>query len=223
MIRCADDFGMSPEIDGAILSLLESGKLNAVSVMSLKATPVSVARLRKLKSKVKVGLHLDLFSSPLILFSRSKIRTEIERQIRFFYSKFGFYPAFFDGHMHCHVYPVIRSEYCAAIARVAVAQCFVRSLTLKPEMHKGKSLKDRLYLKWLAWLNVQFLALLKSHKLRTNDFIYGVFNGNMAFSEALSVAQNFEGEENSLLFCHPGIVNDKSILRKSEYELIKNL
>ena len=220
MIRCADDFGLNKDVDDGILQLLQQKKLNAVSVMSLTVSPVSVVKLRAYSSTIRIGLHLDLFSQPSCLLSRSGIEIEIERQIRFFYSKFGCYPSYYDGHMHCHIYPVIRTVLLKVVARYIKPGLFVRSLTMKPELSKTKRPLQKLYLGMLAYFNRGFLKQLRNSGVRTNDFVYGVFDGHMEFSEALRIAHSFKDEANSILFCHPGIQNDKQIQRKAELDLL---
>lgn len=220
MIRCADDFGLNKDVDEGILQLLQQKKLNAVSVMSLTVNPVSVVKLRAYSSTVRIGLHLDLFSQPFCLLSRRGIETEIERQIRFFYSQFGCYPSYYDGHMHCHIYPVIRTVLLKVVARHLKPGLFVRSLTLKPELAQTRQPLQKIYLALLSMFNRGFLKQLRLSGIRTNDFAYGVFNGHMEFSEALRIAQSFSEEKNSILFCHPGIQNDKNISRRAELELL---
>ena len=223
MIRCADDFGLNKDVDEGILQLLQQKKLNAVSVMSLNVNPVSVVKLRAYASTVKIGLHLDLFSRPFCLLSRTAIEVEIERQVRFFYSQFGCYPSFYDGHMHCHIYPVIRGVLLKVVAKRLKPGLFVRSLTLKPELTKTKAPLKRLYLAMLGFFNRGLLKQLRVSGIRTNDFVYGVFNGHMEFSEALRIAHSFSDEKNSILFCHPGMLNDKNISRKAELDLLGNI
>jgi hypothetical protein len=42
----------------------------------------------------------------------------------------------------------------------------------------------------------------------------------MEFSEALRIAHSFKDEPNSILFCHPGIQDDRQIKRKTELDLL---
>ena len=60
---CADDFGLGPEIDEAILSLIEQGRLNAVSCMPTGPTfGANIASLldaaHHAPIPVQIGLHL---------------------------------------------------------------------------------------------------------------------------------------------------------------------
>ena len=66
MILCADDFGLSDDINRAVITLAEKGRLSAVSCMV--ALPHfdrdAFARLLKHRDHVDVGLHLTLTDIP---------------------------------------------------------------------------------------------------------------------------------------------------------------
>src|SRR5689334_12929498 len=72
MILCADDYGLSQDIDLAILELCRLGRLTAVSCMvALERCNVKLlAELLAFQKKVDVGLHLCLTDENLPL-SRS--------------------------------------------------------------------------------------------------------------------------------------------------------
>ena len=55
---CADDFGIAPGVDDGIMALAESGRLTAVSCMTvLPRWPAAAQRLVALASRVDIGLH----------------------------------------------------------------------------------------------------------------------------------------------------------------------
>jgi predicted glycoside hydrolase/deacetylase ChbG (UPF0249 family) len=62
MILCADDYGLSDDINRAILELVRARKLSAVSCMVLfeQCSQVEMTELLKHQSNVDVGLHLCL-------------------------------------------------------------------------------------------------------------------------------------------------------------------
>ncbi|MEI6166721.1 MAG: ChbG/HpnK family deacetylase [bacterium] len=66
MIVCADDFGLSSDIDRAILQLSESGRISAVSCMVGLShfDRVAFSKLLRLGGRVDIGLHLTLTDIP---------------------------------------------------------------------------------------------------------------------------------------------------------------
>ena len=224
MIRCADDFGMNANINEAVLRLVENKRLNAVSVMVKKLDSIAAHKLAQQKNQIKIGLHLDLFSDVTVLVSRRRVRNEIRHQINLFFLQFGFYPEFYDGHMHCHIYPVIRTELLAAVLEHSEHNPFVRSLTLKPTLAKTTRLISFLYLKLLGVMNGAFVRLLIERQIRTNQYVYGTFHAHREFLSVYQMALTHADEQNSLLFCHPGMINEKeALLRKLEYELLSEI
>src|SRR5881296_1208186 len=138
MIICADDFGMSEAIDGAVLDLVAEAKVTAVScaVSHPSCRPQSVKELVERGRNADVGLHLVLTSEgrpsatslPMSLTTRGKfhdfgtllrrsymrrlnrtgIKAEITAQYERFQAMAGRPPHFIDGHLHVHQFPVIR-------------------------------------------------------------------------------------------------------------------
>jgi hypothetical protein len=134
MIVCADDFGLRPDIDEAILELCRFGKLSAVSCMTLfeRCTRDNLQQLQEWREKVDIGLHLCFTAEPDAGHTPAKSRfafgsfgscwraaqskellkqdvlTEIKAQYDLFLQKTGCPPAHIDGHLHVHQIPVIR-------------------------------------------------------------------------------------------------------------------
>jgi hypothetical protein len=130
MIICADDFGLAPDVDEAILRLAADGKISAVSVMAaLLAEPTPALKaLLQLRDALDVGLHLVLTDEPGRasmagrasrhrqgrfpsfgnLLARSltgrvcaaDAKREIVAQYDRFKNLLGFAPDFLDGHRH---------------------------------------------------------------------------------------------------------------------------
>ena len=66
MILNADDFGISPAVDEAILLLIEKGRISSTSCMVTAGNPrlqSDIALLIKARQKIDVGLHLVLSNS----------------------------------------------------------------------------------------------------------------------------------------------------------------
>ncbi|TAN37327.1 MAG: ChbG/HpnK family deacetylase [Verrucomicrobia bacterium] len=130
MMICADDFGLAPDVDEAVLRLAAEGKVSAVSVMvALLAEPTpALAALAHLHDRLDIGLHLVLTDEPGLtpserndslhrngrfpsfgnLLGRSltaRLRAadahrEIAAQFDWFKHLFDFTPDFLDGHRH---------------------------------------------------------------------------------------------------------------------------
>lgn len=142
LVLCADDFGLSPGIDAAILDLIDRGRLTATTVMAAgpdlaAAAPALAARA----DRAEIGLHIAFTDLPplgplprlmpegrppalgaliraalLGQLDRTEIAAEVDRQIARFRAVFGRAPDFVDGHQHVHVLPGIRGGILAAFA-----------------------------------------------------------------------------------------------------------
>ncbi|MBF0635002.1 MAG: ChbG/HpnK family deacetylase [Nitrospinae bacterium] len=137
MIVCADDFGLAPDINRAVIELAEAGRVTAVSVMAAlpSATSRDIRPLLELGGKIDLGLHLTLTldkgamptrSSTLAPGGRfqpygslvfqtmsgqvnsSECSAEITAQYNLFVEKTGRTPDFIDGHKHVHQLAGIR-------------------------------------------------------------------------------------------------------------------
>ncbi len=148
MIICADDFGLRPEHDAAILELARAGRISAVSVMLAmpRGAPCLAPALRELAAHLDIGLHLVLTAegaprsgATRTLLARNggfrglgelarraycgQIRladaqAEIQAQIEAFQECFGRAPDHLDGHLHVQQLPVVRTAVVAAAAEL---------------------------------------------------------------------------------------------------------
>ena len=143
---CADDYGLSADINDAILTLVRTGRLNAVSCMAIGSVfddaPL-LAAVTEAPFTVQVGLHLTLTEyTPLAAMprlakegrfpsvgsllakshlrqtDRAELREELARQFDAFERTFGRKPDFVDGHQHVHIFPGIRED----VAELAAAR-----------------------------------------------------------------------------------------------------
>lgn len=125
----ADDFGLDPSIDAAILDLVERGRVQALGCLTGSPhwrTSAQCLRSHGSAHDVDVGLHLDFTEHPLTLpsrtlprliaaswlraMSRRQIRDEIRAQLLAFEDGLGRAPAYVDGHQHIHQFPLLRDE-----------------------------------------------------------------------------------------------------------------
>lgn len=144
-ILCADDFGLTPGVNAAILDLCARGRLSAVS--ALVAAPAwreGAAALRAAGARFEVGLHLAFTEFPPLAGASSlapsgrprgqagllaaalmrrlapgDVAREIGRQIAVFAEAMGRPPAFVDGHQHVHQFPGIGRAVVEALAAFA--------------------------------------------------------------------------------------------------------
>jgi chitin disaccharide deacetylase len=131
LIVCADDFGIEPGVDAAIVDLAQSGRLSATGcLVTAVRFPMAAPLLSGLP--VDIGLHLNFteclglpgFYAPLgklialtytRRLSRSQVRGQINTQLDLFEQHVKRVPDFVDGHLHVHQFPVIREELLGAL------------------------------------------------------------------------------------------------------------
>jgi chitin disaccharide deacetylase len=151
VILCADDFGIAPDVDDAILQLVAQRKLSAVSVMAalLEEPTPALRELLVHRDHLDVGLHLTLTDEPVAapspaldslrrngrfftfrqLWSRcasdatraEDISREIARQLQCFKELTGIAPDYVDGHLHVQQIPVVRRELIALVSAMPAA------------------------------------------------------------------------------------------------------
>lgn len=136
ILICADDYGLHPDVDRAIVDLAQAGRLSATSVL------VDASGLRERASWLKglnldVGLHLNLTErvgnladediepslGRLIVACYTRkvvpawVSHAIIRQFDAFESLFGRLPDYVDGHQHVHQLPVVRTALIAELQK----------------------------------------------------------------------------------------------------------
>lgn len=124
---CADDYGLHPEVDRAIVDLATRKRLGATSVL-VDAQGLSERAAWLDGVDIDVGLHLNLTQmvgdldasdvqaslARLILdcylgkISRQWVQSSLRRQLDRFESLFGRMPDYVDGHQHVHQLPIVR-------------------------------------------------------------------------------------------------------------------
>lgn len=134
IVICADDFGMNPGVDEAVLQLAAQGRLSATSCMSgaprFRADAAALAA-----SGLQTGLHLNFTEAlgdarglylPLsrliaLAYLRrldgARLRAQIARQLDDFEDAMGRAPDFVDGHQHVHQLPQLRGALLAELER----------------------------------------------------------------------------------------------------------
>jgi len=226
IVLCADDYGLTRAINGAIRELVEHRKLSATSVMVVapgcEATEVT-ALTKSAAGKAQIGLHVTLTAPyqplasakfdplPLLMqrallyrLDRSRLRAEIVAQIERFKALFGRPPDFVDGHQHVQLLPQIRDAFLAAVALHA-PQAWVRQCGRAPTApHKTRDRKALI----LDILSVRFRRKAAALTVRTNP----AFAGTYDFSTNRDFPSLFEGflaglPDGGVVMCHPGQVD----------------
>jgi len=152
MIICADDFGMAPDVDEAIVQLARAGRVSAVSVMvAALAEPTPALRaLLELRAWLDIGLHWVLTDEPglapsehmdslhrngrLLTFGELLARSlaggvrahdaqrELAAQYAWFADLAESAPDFVAGHRHVQQFPGVRRGLVEFIAALPAAR-----------------------------------------------------------------------------------------------------
>lgn len=218
LLLCTDDYGISPGINEAILSLAKQGRISAVSCMSVSAYFEEAAKeIKHLHPDVSLGLHLTLTYLPALSTGQrmvpevallkqtwlrqidvSWLRKEMEMQFQRYIDVFGFAPDFVDGHQHVHVLPVVRDLFFALREKYA-PNSWVRNVVDPHGLEK-----KRLILAVMGW---RFYRELQKRGIRHNKTIYGFYDYNQPQDFSVLFAQwvnMMSQHEISLCYAHPG-------------------
>jgi chitin disaccharide deacetylase len=245
MIICADDYGMRPDIDRAILQLCDSSKLSAVSCMVLfeRCNGTLMEKIRAHESRVDIGLHFCLTneklpqSGPLektrlpklkTLFLRAMLRQLpheeifqlLATQYELFINKAGRKPDYIDGHLHAHQLPVVADALVEFVRQLPVEQ--------RPYIRNTCLPADELHRQNLPWLKAGFVSALGAPLkkklcdagIATNEGFAGIYN----FKNWRNYAEYFPRfaaclpGPNGILVTHPGFDED---WRRGEFETLK--
>lgn len=224
---CVDDFGLHAGINQAVLSLVQQGRLQAVSAMvGGPAWADGAPALRALDPRrVEVGLHLDLTECPLqpalrrplarliaLAYLRrldaSALRTEISAQLDAFEQAMGRAPAYVDGHQHVHQLPVVRTALLLELARRYPAGSLWLRATHSPQGAAHADARTGFKSRVIAFLEGQSLAALARRQgLRQNARLLGVydFTGGAEHYRARLDRWLQAARDGDLLMCHAGL------------------
>lgn len=232
---CADDYGISPAVSGAIRDLIARRRINATSVMVLAPSfspGEAVALAAAAANGAAIGLHVTLTAPfrpmsagftptrdgaflPLAAMagralahwlSPEDLELEVARQFAAFQTAFGRPPDYVDGHQHIHVFPQIRSAVLRAL-KDAAPQAWLRQCGRAGAAQK--SLADpKGFI--LDALSARLRGLAARHGVSTNP----AFAGTYSFAPDADFAKLFptflDGlPDGGLVMCHPGKVDSE--------------
>jgi chitin disaccharide deacetylase len=247
IVLCADDYGISPAVSGAIRDLIARRRINATSVMVVAPSfsRAEAAALRQAAAEhAALGLHLTLTGPfaplsqhftplkrgaffPLAAMARRALSralvpalldAEIAAQFAAFGDAFGRAPDYVDGHQHIHVFPQV-SEALLRVAKRAAPTAWLRQC--------ARAVRHNLEPKGLVLdaLSRRLQRLAAAHGVRTNP----AFAGTYAFRAKADYTKLFPQflvglPDGGVIMCHPGKVDAELIrldpltdLREREY------
>ena len=216
-VLCADDFAQTQETVEGILSLVDAGRLSAVSCMvESPLWPDAGVRLRSRAQNFDIGLHFNLthdfpgnghraVTLPMTILAayagtidRAEVQQRLCRQLDLFEHTVGRPPDFVDGHQHVHQFPVIRDVLISVLRSRGLASAIAVRTTV-PAIFRG--FKGTV----IAGLGGRkLLAALRAEGIRHNTDFAGVYD----FSSFTTFSNEMwhwleELQDGGLIVCHP--------------------
>ena len=225
LLLTGDDFGRSPEINAAIERWHRAGALTQASLMVNETHAAEAVDIARRNPALRVGLHLALCEgrasdgsamvrSPalaglrFVFFpgARAWLRREISAQFEKF-RQLGFGPAYWDGHTHLHLHPVV----LALTIPVAAAHGF-HFTRLVREPCDGKSARGFLT-RVFSILSARAAPKLRAAGIGFADAVFGLRkSGRMDLDEVRRAVKHAVTWTVEIYF-HPGA---ESVLTHSE-------
>lgn len=221
-IKIADDFGADQFHDAAMLTLLEDGKIDGVSIFSELLNKENTKKLKNLRDahSIQIGLHFNLTSGDGLPNVSELLRNAISRsldvnciadslvsQLNAFQSKFGYLPDFLDGHQHVHSFPLINQVVSKVLTKYKFTG-WVRNVGSNEPLSFVQSIKFS-YLK--KFIVLQSLAFFHRRNLRKNNLLHNKnFHGLLPLTNptklknALPALYDARFPISTVIMCHPG-------------------
>lgn len=230
---CADDFGLSKSVNEGIITLVEKGRLNAVSCMSMSEHFADAIHLIKVAKSaphpVEFGLHITLteyepltkiptlapeyilpsigkliLKSYLGQLNLTEVSNEIRQQVTQFQETFGHAPHFIDGHQHAHILPGIRD----IILKYGNEDCWVRQCTAPlSSVLKMRTALPRTLL--ISALSQKLARTLHTNAIPQHAQFFGInnFDTTEDFAKLMDkwLYHIAKLDKKSLIMCHPGL------------------
>jgi predicted glycoside hydrolase/deacetylase ChbG (UPF0249 family) len=232
VIRCADDYGLSPSVDDGILELAALGRIDAVSVMvGFPDATGEIERLRAFGRTLAVGLHLVLTdhravatgrrlpsfrglatAAALGTVDRRAVAEEIAAQWDRFCRLWGRAPAFVDGHQHVHQLAGVRGALVDVLSGKERPPGFwVRTAGLPPEAWACLARRRPEWLPRQIALAHGGRALrrrLAAAGLAHSRYLFGFYpEATVRAAEALELFWSLPRPPGTVFYCHPGYVD----------------
>lgn len=233
---CADDFGISAGVSRGIAELVDLGRLSATSaIVTLPRWAEDGPRLASLRSRIAVGLHLNLtLGAPLgpmpalcpggrlppvndvtrmALTGRieqKEIVAEAWRQLEAFEAAVGAPPDFLDGHQHVHALPRVRVGVLDALEAIDPARAILLrdpADSISNILARGQCVAKAMA---VAILARGFGAEARRRGFATNASFAGFsdFAVGSPYERELERSFRAAGEQH-LVMCHPGYPDEE--------------
>ena len=228
----ADDYGISPGVDGAILELIRKERLSAVSCMTVfDRWGLASQELRHHGETIDLGLHFTLTKYPPLsgvnalgekkshpgpsslflaslvgIIDATAITNELNAQIDRFIDGTGRPPDYVDGHHHVHQFPVICDAVTACVDE-RLPTSWIRQCGNTAANILGIN-KTRIKTGFLAFGSLKLQTLCRRNGIKMN----AGFSGCYDFSSSPPYDVLFERfvhylPDLGLVMCHPGKVD----------------
>lgn len=235
LVLCADDFGLAPGVDEAIVRLADAGRLSATSCMTgMERWRVAAPQLQTLANRCDIGLHLTLtghrplgrmptlapagrlpplgrlFAAALTRrLDHQEVAAELRRQWDAFTQVHGRLPDFVDGHQHVHLLPGVREAVLAMLLECpAGARPWLRVCWEPPPRVLARQVaigKTML----LTALSLPLRHAVRRLGLAANDSFRGVHSFTPDGDFTSMFPRFLRGAaRRPLIMCHPGLVDD---------------
>ncbi|MBK2094006.1 ChbG/HpnK family deacetylase [Francisella philomiragia] len=234
IIICADDFGMSQNINNAIVELLKKNIINATSCMTnMPEFKQGISELKRIyNNSINVGIHLNLtegtpfteakslvsndsfipvskllIKSQLRFIKYKDVYNELKYQIKYFIDNWGNLPDFIDGHQHVHHFPIIRKALVSLYKEFNMynKQTYIRSTY---NMSKPDFKSKVIYYSGAKKLN----KMLVSNNLKHNTSFAGVYSLESSAEDFQKVINHAYKniQDGGIIMCHPAKAIDKN-------------
>ncbi len=232
---CADDFGLSPGVDGAIIELIDKQVVGATSVMpGLPRWRDDAEALRAACRywPAQVGWHVTLTDQPAAFahgrladrngqlpplsrllpqalahaLPRAALYDELAAQLDAFEAVWGAPPAFVDGHQHVHLLPGVRETLLVLLGNRLLPTGFWVRDTVEPLRRIRTRGIALSKATFLSRLGRRWRLLVDQKGWRRNDGFAGAHD----FAPTPSFRSKFRGflvapGPRHLVFVHPGV------------------
>jgi predicted glycoside hydrolase/deacetylase ChbG (UPF0249 family) len=225
----ADDFGLAPGVDAAILELLQRGRLSGVSSMTTAPLwETDGPRLAPFAATVDIGLHFALTEVPTQSAVRRRrkdgtpltfaevhaaawtgrievdvVLDELRLQWNRFREVVGRGPSHLDSHQHVHQLPGVRRAVLAFLDSLpAVERPYVRTCVERRRTILRRNV-DNVRALAFGWAGARLARALRERGIATNDGFSGVYNFAAADYRALFRRFLKDVRERTIVICHP--------------------
>jgi predicted glycoside hydrolase/deacetylase ChbG (UPF0249 family) len=248
----ADDFGLAPGIDAAVLALLRRGRLSGVSAMATAPWwEVDGPRLAPFTATADIGLHFALTDVPTLPTVRRRgkdgtpltfaevhaaawtgrididvVLDELRLQWNRFRDVVGRAPSHLDSHQHVHQLPGVRRAVLAFLdALPAAERPYVRTSVERPRTILRRNVGNVRALA-LAWAGASLARALRERGVASNDGFSGVYDFAAPDYRALFRRFLKDVRERTIVICHPASEEEPgdpiAAARRCEYAYLCN-